>query len=155
MTYSEQELRDTLEKRFQIVKEIVKDAFAFKHIEERAWLTPNENIDVYPITIWNDDIEVFWDSKKPCNKWIDHFVETHSDSLKYGYFNSNYTNVPACISFRLNDSLHLTGAVCQFYKDMLLNQTKEEADALIDKIVDSFRENGELDESDLEPDIEE
>lgn len=89
----------------QFIDDLKKEEIVRKNLYGSSWLS-GSSTDVYPITIWRDEIVLQWQSDRNIyNKFIQRMVDKNSDILKSGYFSKSDGSCPSRIVFRLKENL--------------------------------------------------
>lgn len=95
---------DTDERKDRIdkfVSEFLEEPMVKKYLYRNHW-TSGSSTDVYPISIWQNDIEVQWNSdRRIFDNFIDKIVKNNSDLLSGGRFRKSDGSSPSQIIFFL------------------------------------------------------
>lgn len=85
----------------QFIEEIKKEKLVQKYLCKHIW-TSGSSTEVYPIIIWQNEIELQWNSDKSIfDKFINKMVEKHKDIIEYGMFWKSDGSCPSRIIFGL------------------------------------------------------
>ena len=81
------------------IEDLKKSAFFRKNVLKRTWISGSCTT-VYPVMVWpQGEIDIQWESNKPCNKFIQDMVAQHSNLLDKGYFRKSDGSCPSSLCF--------------------------------------------------------
>jgi len=82
------------------IEMLKKEPIVKKNLYKYTW-TSGSSTTVKPIMIWQDTVELQWDSNRKPEKWIEKMVAKGEGLVKYGYFSKSDGSCPSSIAFKL------------------------------------------------------
>ena len=87
------------ERIYKFIEDFKKEKLAQKYLYKYTWLSGSSTT-VYPITIYEDSIEIQWESDKNIfGKFIDRIVNNNADLFSKGFFWKSDGSCPSTITF--------------------------------------------------------
>ena len=109
ITAFDEEIENTpsLEERVdKFVEDLKKQPIVMKHLCDYTW-TSGSSTQVYPITIWQDEVVLQWDCDKNIfDSFINRMVQKYSDLIEWGSFWKSDGSCPSTITFKLKERLY-------------------------------------------------
>lgn len=87
----------------RFIEELKKEEMLRRNLYKHTWLSGSSTT-IYPITIWQDEVVLQWNSNRPCNKFIEKMVKKFKDIIVSGYFQKSDGSCPSRIVFKLRDN---------------------------------------------------